>query len=122
MQSGTVAEVDRHLRHLDFPSALLCLLSPGQPSTQLAAHEQAVIATAKITSLMRICAAVKDNAIGDCVELLNSDQLDMLVRLLYQAMVSADNAVASALYKWHEKAVAKSGVGAIMRVLVQHWR
>lgn len=68
--------------------------------------------------ILRVILSIKPSQIDDAVKLLDSDQLDVLMKYVYRGFENpSDGGSSGHLLQWHEKIFAKSGVGSIVRVL-----
>lgn len=60
----------------------------------------------------------KDPDMKAAVDSLDIEQLDLLMKYLYRALETGENASAP-LFKWHKAIVEKTGAGSIVRALVE---
>lgn len=67
---------------------------------------------------LRVLLSIKPSQIDDAIKLLDAELLDTLMKYIYRGFENpSDGGSSGHLLQWHEKVFAKSGVGAIVRVI-----
>eukprot|EP01111_Echinosteliopsis_oligospora_P018788 TRINITY_DN880_c0_g1_i1.p1 TRINITY_DN880_c0_g1~~TRINITY_DN880_c0_g1_i1.p1 ORF type:complete len:141 (+),score=41.01 TRINITY_DN880_c0_g1_i1:110-532(+) len=87
----------------------LCL---ENPPTQTKSQE---IKDSNLAIVLSVLTAIKEKDIEGAVNGLNADEVDVLMKYVYRGLASGDNS--GQLLKWHELALKKGGLGAIVRSL-----
>lgn len=73
--------------------------------------------------VMRVLSSMKSSEIQGAVQTLNADEIDILTKYIYKCFsLDLDGGSCATLLTWHEKVIAKGGVGCIMRVLTDRKR
>jgi len=61
--------------------------------------------------------AIKDGDIKSSVDALTVEQLDSLMKYIYRGLATCNRS--NAYLKWHEQALARGGLGSIVRCLAE---
>ncbi|XP_039270342.1 actin-related protein 2/3 complex subunit 5-A-like [Styela clava] len=73
--------------------------------------------------VMRVLSSMKASEIQSAVDSCDADTLDVLAKYIYKCFaLGPDGQSCASLLTWHEKVVAKGGVGCIVRVLTDRKR
>ncbi|KAK9727437.1 arp2/3 complex subunit [Basidiobolus ranarum] len=67
--------------------------------------------------VMEVLSSTKLSDIPTVVKSLNPEELDVLMKYLYRGMASPELYNCSVILSWHEKVIATTGLGSIVRVL-----
>ena len=79
---------------------------------------------AKATNLVvRVLSSMKTSDIQNALQSLNVEDLDVLLKYVYKGFsLGLDGQQCACLLSWHEKIVAKGGMGSVIRVLTDRKR
>ncbi|EGG14969.1 actin related protein 2/3 complex [Cavenderia fasciculata] len=58
---------------------------------------------------------VKEKDVDACVERLDADQLDILMKYIYRGLATGDNS--AIFFKWFEATLKKGGIGSVVRAI-----
>ena len=73
--------------------------------------------------LVRVLSSVKTSDIPKSLESLSVEELDVLLKYIYKGFsLGLDGQQCASLLSWHEKIVAKGGMGSVIRVLTDRKR
>ena len=73
--------------------------------------------------VIRVITSIKTNDIPKSLQSLSSEDLDTLLKYVYKGFsASLDGQQCACLLSWHEKIVAKGGMGCVIRVLTDRKR
>ena len=73
--------------------------------------------------VLRVLTSMKSSEIQSAVDSCDTDTLDVLMKYIYKNFsLGIDGQNCASLLTWHEKVVAKAGVGCIVRVLTDRKR
>ncbi|ORX97978.1 ARP2/3 complex 16 kDa subunit (p16-Arc) [Basidiobolus meristosporus CBS 931.73] len=67
--------------------------------------------------VMEVLSSTKLSDIPNVVKSLAPEELDVLMKYLYRGMASPEQYNCSVILSWHEKVIATTGLGSIIRVL-----
>ncbi|XP_001198802.2 actin-related protein 2/3 complex subunit 5-B [Strongylocentrotus purpuratus] len=67
--------------------------------------------------VIRVLTMFKASEVGDAVNSLDSNSIDILMKYIYREFAAPSEKSASVCLTWHEKVYAVGGVGSIIRVL-----
>ena len=68
-------------------------------------------------TVMSVLNAIRAGDIDEAIKKLSTSEVDVLMKYLYKGFSCSPNKAASLLI-WHEKALARGGLGSIVRVMV----
>lgn len=66
---------------------------------------------------VRVLSVYRSNEIEAAVKSLSKDEIDTLMKYIYEGFAEPTDKSCGVLLSWHEKAFAEGGVGSIVRVL-----
>lgn len=73
--------------------------------------------------VLRVLTSMKSSEIQSAVDSCDTDTLDVLMKYIYKNFaLGPDGQTCASLLTWHDKVVAKAGVGCIVRVLTDRKR
>jgi len=67
--------------------------------------------------VLSVLAGIKEKDLEAAVNALNADQLDVLMKYIYKGLGTGEQS--TALLKWHESVLKKSGLGSVVRALTE---
>ncbi|KAI1287930.1 Actin-related protein 2/3 complex subunit 5 [Halotydeus destructor] len=111
------AEVKRLIQSAKYGDALNQLLLAAPFNSKNQAIKDSIAAL-----VMQVLLAVKTSEIDKVIDGLSTDLIDVLVKYIYRGFETPTDGSSGHLLVWHEKAFAKGGVGAIVRVLTDKKR
>ncbi|GAM20260.1 hypothetical protein SAMD00019534_034350 [Acytostelium subglobosum LB1] len=68
------------------------------------------------TAVIGVLSAIKEKDVDGCVNQLDDDQLDILMKYIYRGLATGDNNSAI-FFKWYEATLKKSGMGCVVRAI-----
>lgn len=93
------------------------LLNPPVHTKNAAAKEAAA------QLVLRVLSSMKSSEIQSAIDSCDTDTLDVLMKYIYRCFdLGSDGQCCASLLAWHEKAIARAGVGSIVRVLTDRKR
>lgn len=94
-----------------------CLQSPPYQSKGSSVKESAT------HLVVRVLSSIKTSEIAGALQSLNIEELDVLMKYVYKGFaLGLDGQQCGCLLSWHEKILAKGGMGTIIRVLADRKR
>lgn len=72
--------------------------------------------------VIQVLLGVRASEVDKCIQNLDTDQLDVLMKYIYRGFESPNEGSSGHLLVWHEKVFALAGVGSIVRVLTDKKR
>ena len=111
-------EVNQHLMSGNNTQALKASLqTPPYQSKDSSIKESAT------QLVVRVISSMKTSEIAGALQSLNIEELDTLMKYIYKGFsLGLDGQQCGSLLSWHEKIVAKGGMGTIIRVLADRKR
>lgn len=67
--------------------------------------------------VIRVLTQFKSSEIDGVLKMLSTDDIDVLLKFIYRGFSEPSDSTCSILLTWHEKVVAISGLGSIIRVM-----
>lgn len=67
--------------------------------------------------VLRVLMAVKAAEVDKCVKILDKNEQDVLMKYVYRGFAEPSEGSSAVLLTWHEKLLAMTGLGSIVRVL-----
>ncbi|EFA81679.1 actin related protein 2/3 complex [Heterostelium album PN500] len=70
--------------------------------------------------VINVLSNIKEKEIDGCLESLDADQLDILMKYIYRGLAAAatsDNTNAALFFKWYEATLKKAGMGCVVRAI-----
>ncbi|XP_065829380.1 actin-related protein 2/3 complex subunit 5-C-like [Oscarella lobularis] len=67
--------------------------------------------------VMRVLTLYKSSEMEKAVASLDNEQIDVLMKYIYRGFSEPSEKSSAVLLQWHEKVLAKGGIGSIVRVL-----